>query len=79
MDWKHVEAQWKQLQDSAKSKWAKLTDEDLEFISGKRDFLVLMIQERYGIAIDEAERQVNEWKLAFEIQPGQSQPVRKAG
>lgn len=79
MSWKQVEAQWKQLQDSAKSKWPKLTDDDLDFISGKHDFLVLMIQERYGIAIDEAERQVNEWKLTFEIQPVQSQPVRKAG
>ena len=29
--------------------------------SGKRDQLVGRIQERYGIAKDEAERQIDEW------------------
>jgi uncharacterized protein YjbJ (UPF0337 family) len=41
----------------------KLTDDDLTVINGKQDQLVGRVQERYGIAKDEAEaeRQVKEW------------------
>jgi uncharacterized protein YjbJ (UPF0337 family) len=44
-----------------KEKWGKLTDDDLTVINGKQDQLVGRVQERYGIAKDEAERQVKEW------------------
>jgi uncharacterized protein YjbJ (UPF0337 family) len=44
-----------------KSKWAKLTDDDLNLIGAKKDALVGKIQERYGILRDEAEKQVDEW------------------
>ena len=44
-----------------KEQWGKLTDDDLTVIGGKQDQLVGRLQERYGIAKDEAERQVNSW------------------
>jgi uncharacterized protein YjbJ (UPF0337 family) len=39
----------------------KLTEDDLTVINGKQDQLVGRVQERYGIAKDEAERQVMDW------------------
>ena len=39
----------------------KLTNDDLDQIQGRTEQLVGKIQERYGIARDEAERQVNGW------------------
>ena len=56
MNWDQVEGKWKQASGKAKEKWGKLTDDDLQRISGKRDQLVGRIQERYGIAKEEAER-----------------------
>jgi uncharacterized protein YjbJ (UPF0337 family) len=47
-----------------KEQWGKLTDDDLTVINGKQDQLVGRIQERYGVAKDEAERQVNDWSAA---------------
>jgi uncharacterized protein YjbJ (UPF0337 family) len=44
-----------------KSKWAKLTDDDLRNLDAKKDDLVAKLQERYGILKDDAERQVDEW------------------
>ena len=41
-----------------KEKWGKLTDDDLTVINGKQEQLVGRVQGRYGIAKDEAERQV---------------------
>jgi len=38
-----------------------LTDDDLDVIEGQKDQLVGKVQERYGIAKDEAQKQVDEW------------------
>jgi uncharacterized protein YjbJ (UPF0337 family) len=57
-----IAGNWKQLVGKAKVQWGKLTDDDLAVIDGRQDELVGRIQERYGIARDEAERQVKEWR-----------------
>jgi len=46
----------------AKEQWGKLTDDDLEIVAGRRDQLAGKIQERYGVAKDEAEKQLAEWQ-----------------
>jgi uncharacterized protein YjbJ (UPF0337 family) len=62
MNWDQIEGKWKQMKGAARQKWAKLTDDDLEFIAGNRDQFSGRLQERYGIAKEEAERQLNEWQ-----------------
>jgi uncharacterized protein YjbJ (UPF0337 family) len=61
MNWDTVKGKWTQAVGSAKSKWGELTDDDLQQVDGERDKLVGKVQERYGIAKAEAERQVDEW------------------
>ncbi|MDX5403378.1 MAG: CsbD family protein [Rhodobacterales bacterium] len=61
MNWDTLEGKWKQFSGQAKENWGKLTDDDLDQAAGKRDQLIGKIQERYGIARDEAERQVDDW------------------
>ncbi len=61
MNWDQMEGKWKQVKGSVKTKWGKLTDDDLDVIAGKKDQLVGRIQERYGVAKDDAQRQVDEW------------------
>jgi uncharacterized protein YjbJ (UPF0337 family) len=56
-----IEGKWKQVSGKVKEKWGKLTDDDLTVINGKKDQLVGRIQERYGIAKQEAEKQVDEF------------------
>ncbi|MFS2224105.1 CsbD family protein [Pantoea sp. B65] len=53
---------WKQFKGKVKEKWGKLTDDDMTVIEGKRDQLVGKIQERYGYAKDQAEKEVKEWE-----------------
>jgi uncharacterized protein YjbJ (UPF0337 family) len=82
MNWDQIEGKWKQAAGKAKEKWGKLTDDDLQVIRGKRDQLVGRIQERYGIAKDEAERQVDEFTRSFtatEEEPAQRQKTHSAG
>ena len=65
MNWDQIEGKWKQAGGRIKEKWGKLTDDDLQVIAGKRDQLVGKIQERYGIAKDEAARQVDEFSCTY--------------
>ena len=66
MNWEQVESGWKQLTDSAKENWSKLSDDDLQQISGKRDRLAVKIQGTYGITRREAEKQVWDWGKTVE-------------
>jgi uncharacterized protein YjbJ (UPF0337 family) len=50
---------WKQIQGEVKQQWGKLTDDDITMINGQQDKLVGKVQERYGYARDEAEREVD--------------------
>lgn len=61
MNWDIIKGNWKQVTGEAKSQWGKLTDDDLQHAAGERDKLVGKIQERYGVAKDEAERQVDDF------------------
>ena len=59
MNWDTVEGNWKELKGKIRSKWAKLTDDDLENIAGKKDVLLGRLQQHYGFKKDEAEKQVD--------------------
>ena len=61
MNWDQIKGKWTQFQGKAKEQWGDLTDDDLDRAEGKRDQLAGRVQERYGIAKEEAERQVDEW------------------
>jgi uncharacterized protein YjbJ (UPF0337 family) len=62
MNWDQIEGNWKQVTGKAKEQWGKLTDSDLEVVAGRRDQLAGKIQERYGVAKDEAEKQLAAWQ-----------------
>jgi uncharacterized protein YjbJ (UPF0337 family) len=58
---------WNQLKGAVKAKWAKLTDDDLTQIQGKREHLVGRLQARYGKAADEIEREVDQFLKASQV------------
>jgi uncharacterized protein YjbJ (UPF0337 family) len=52
---------WHQLKGEAKSQWGKLTDDDLDRVEGDAEKLIGRVQERYGYARLDAEREVNDF------------------
>ena len=62
MSWNTIENRWTWLHASAKRRWGRLTDGELNAIAGKRDKLAASIREAYGITKDQVEVQV----MAFE-------------
>jgi len=53
---------WKQLKGEAQRQWGKLTNDELDQIAGNRQKLMGTIQEAYGVAKEEAEKQVREFE-----------------
>jgi uncharacterized protein YjbJ (UPF0337 family) len=65
MNWDQIAGNWKQVKGVVKTKWGKLTDDDMDVIAGKRDILLGKIQERHGIAREEAEKQLKDWEASL--------------
>jgi uncharacterized protein YjbJ (UPF0337 family) len=57
-----IRGQWKQVKGRLKEQWGRLTDDDLDVIAGKREQLLGRIQERHGVAKEEADRQVRNFE-----------------
>ncbi|MBL8344676.1 MAG: CsbD family protein [Rubrivivax sp.] len=75
MNWDRIQGDWKQLTGRAKEQWGKLTDDDLSIVAGRRDQLAGKIQERYGVAKEDAEKQVAAWqRLATDDWFGKDKP-----
>ena len=62
MNWDQIEGNWKQFKGRVKEKWGKLTDDDMMVIGGNKERLVGKLQERYGIAKGDAEKQLRQWQ-----------------
>ena len=61
MNWEQVEGTWNEIKGAAKQQWAKLTDDDLKAIDGKRDRLVGKLQRTYGYAKERAEEEADKF------------------
>lgn len=67
MNWESVEGNWKEFRGRVREQWGRLTNDEVDVIGGRRDRLVGKLQEHYGIAREEAERQVREWIDMLEV------------
>jgi uncharacterized protein YjbJ (UPF0337 family) len=61
MTWDEIEGNWLHFKGRLRHNWVKLTDEDVTRINGRRDELAARLQERYGFARSEAEREIGAW------------------
>lgn len=79
MNWDQVEGKWSQIKGEIRWKWGKLTDDDLEVVAGSKDKFVGRIQERYGIAKEEAEQQLDRWLKTISPAAPRKRRSRAAG
>ena len=66
MNWDRMEGQWKQRRGKAMHHWDKVMNDELAAIAGKYEDLVGRLQERYGIAKEEANQQVKDFNKTVE-------------
>ncbi|MFO0965628.1 MAG: CsbD family protein [Gemmataceae bacterium] len=65
MNWDTITGNWKQFKGKVKEKWGQLTDDDLTAIEGKKDQLAGKLQERYGYAKEQAQRELDDFAQAL--------------
>ena len=61
-----LEGKWMQLRGAVREKWGELTDDELNEVSGRRDRLAGLLQEKYGYNQMEAERQIDDFLTNWE-------------
>ena len=67
MNFDHIGVNWKQAKVEIKQQWNQLSNDHLDMVSGSRNQLLAKIHECYGIAYDDAERQVKAWEAKTRI------------
>lgn len=53
--------EWDRLRQSAREQWTVLSEQDLMRVDGDRETLAQVLHEKYGLAADEVERQIDAW------------------
>ena len=61
-----LQGKWMQMKGSVRTKWGKLTNDDVDQIQGDAEKFIGKLQERYGYGREQAEKEFNE----FMNQPG---------
>lgn len=57
-----TKGKWNEIKGKAKEQWGELTNDELDQVEGRRDQLVGLIQQRYGKAREEADRELSRWE-----------------
>jgi uncharacterized protein YjbJ (UPF0337 family) len=68
------EGKWKQVRGEAKLWWGKLTDDDLDKVSGQFDVFAGLLQEKYGYSREQAEEEIEKQMNEYETKLKDSMP-----
>ena len=62
MNWNRISGNWDHFKPLVKNRWSRLDDVQLRLIAGKREKLVGVIGEEYGLNEGESDAQVSAWQ-----------------
>jgi uncharacterized protein YjbJ (UPF0337 family) len=70
MNWERIERNWSEYKLNAKTRWSRLSRDELDRMGGDREKLVAKICEAYGMSAEEAQQQLAAWRAALrEVNP----------
>ncbi|HZN35607.1 MAG TPA: CsbD family protein [Pirellulaceae bacterium] len=62
MNWDTIKGDWKKFKGQIRERWGEFTDDELDKFQGRREQFEGMLQKKYGMAKDEAQRQLDEFE-----------------
>lgn len=65
MNWDQIQGKWTELKGQAREHWGELTDDELQEARGDREQLIGLVQQKYGKARAEAEKEVDRWQASM--------------
>jgi uncharacterized protein YjbJ (UPF0337 family) len=70
MNWERIARNWSEYKLNARTRWNRLSRDDLDRIAGNREKLASRIREAYGMSAEEAQLQLAAWCVALrEVNP----------
>jgi uncharacterized protein YjbJ (UPF0337 family) len=70
MQWDHIERNWGEYKLNARTRWSRLTRDDLDRIAGNKEKLAAKLCQAYGMSPAEAQQQIDAWHAALrEVNP----------
>jgi len=63
MNWDTMKGDWKRIKGKIREKWGELTDDEIDKIQGRREQLEGLLQKKFGLAKEEAKRQIDAFEL----------------
>ena len=72
-----LEGRWRELKGYVRKQWGKLTDDDVERLSGRQEELIGVLQQRYGYGKEQAELEVNKWLREYDNKATKRTPPGK--
>ncbi|QZP08954.1 CsbD family protein [Caenibius sp. WL] len=60
-----LKGNWEQVKGHIQKKWGELTNDEIDQINGIRKILTGKIQEKYGQAREEAEKEVDDFENSY--------------
>ena len=80
MKWERIERNWTEYKLNARTRWRRLTREQLDRVAGNREQLVGKIREAYGMSEEEAQLQLTAWGAALrEVNPFRERLKSRSG
>lgn len=65
MNWDRIERDWNRFKVSAKQRWDKLTEQQLNAIAGRRPLLAGRIRDAYALSTEDVEKQLFDWQAGL--------------
>lgn len=73
-----LKGKWNEIKGDLRKTWSQLTDDEIESTKGDLQALAGMIQQRYGMAQEEARNKLNELFQRFAQRPSSDKGGREA-
>jgi len=67
MMWAAVRTHWRPLRAQMRTRWSKLTDDDIDTIAGRREQLIETLLQRYGLDRPEASDQADTFVRSLQV------------
>ena len=64
-----LQGKWPELKGQAKQQWGKLTDDDIQRLSGTTEELTGVLRRRYGYGRAQARMEISNWVSAYDQAP----------
>ena len=56
-----LKGKWLQVKNDVRNWWSRLTEEDVEHIQGDAERFIVKLEERYGYAREQAEKEISDF------------------